>query len=154
MTMVAGALALPKRLLNTGQFVAYTTIERRVPYWPIERVRRLQTRRLQSTVRHAYETVPFYRRTMDELGLQPGDFQSVADLAKLPLLDPALVRLDPEQFCSTHFDDSSRRIVRSGGTETFVRRKLYWDKPSDLRRFAYGERGHSVLLTLAGRRWG
>src|SRR5215211_384047 len=102
---------LPRRLLNTGKFVAYAAYERRIPYWPIERIKDLQSRRLRSTARPAYETVPYYRHTMDEMGLRPGDFQTVEDLAKLPLLDPALVRLDPEQFCSTLYDDSNRRMA-------------------------------------------
>lgn len=144
----------PRRLLNTGQFAARASYERRIPYWPIERVQQLQSRRFQATVRHAYATVPYYRRTMDELGLRPGDFETVADLTKLPLVDAATVRQDPDQFASTDYDESSRRISRSGGTETYVRKKIYWDTASDLRRLAFAERSRVVLFKLAGQRWG
>src|SRR5215218_3065262 len=99
--MVAEALKWPKRLVNTGHMAALAAVERRIPFWPLERIERLQCRRLQSIVRHAYETVPYYRRTMDELGLLPGDFQTVDDLAKLPLIDDATVRQDPDQFASS-----------------------------------------------------
>src|SRR5215203_3153469 len=152
--MVGKVTTWPRRLLNNGQFAAFAALERRIPYWPIERVNHLQSRRLRAIVRHAYETVPYYGRTMDELGLKPSDFQSVADLAKLPLLDAVTVRQDPDHFASTDYDESSRRISRSGGTEIFVRKLIYWDTASDLRRLACAERDRSVLFKLAGRRWG
>ena len=44
----------------------------------------LQLERLQATVNRAYKNVPFYRRLLDELGLQPEDIQGVEDLRKLP----------------------------------------------------------------------
>lgn len=152
--MVSGALALPKRLVNTGHMAALAAVERRIPYWPVERVERLQSRRVQSIVRHAYETVPYYRRTMDELGLQPGDFQTVDDLPKLPMIDGTMVRLDPEQFASTKYDATSRSTVYSGGSSSHVRSGIYWDPDSMLRRLARGERDRPVLVKLAGKSWG
>jgi len=56
---------------------------------PIERASRdeitaLQSERLMWTLRHAYENVPFYRRTFDEHGVRPEDFRGPADLARFP----------------------------------------------------------------------
>ena len=44
----------------------------------------LQLRRLQWTLQHAYENVPFYRRAFDDAGVRPEDCRSLADLAKFP----------------------------------------------------------------------
>ncbi len=44
----------------------------------------LQLERMQATINRAYKNVVHYRRILDELGLQPEDVQSVADLRKLP----------------------------------------------------------------------
>ncbi|GAA1523678.1 phenylacetate--CoA ligase [Streptomyces albidochromogenes] len=44
----------------------------------------LQLDRLRATLRHAYENVPFYRRSFDEAGLRPDDCRSLADLARFP----------------------------------------------------------------------
>ncbi|WP_138898344.1 phenylacetate--CoA ligase PaaK [Streptomyces chryseus] len=44
----------------------------------------LQLDRLRTTLRHAYENVPFYRRSFDEAGLRPDDCRSLADLARFP----------------------------------------------------------------------
>ena len=44
----------------------------------------LQLERLQATVNRCYKNVPFYRRRLDELQMQPEDLQSLEDLRKLP----------------------------------------------------------------------
>ncbi len=44
----------------------------------------LQLARLQETVRRVYENVPFYRRKMQEAGIEPGDIKELGDLRKLP----------------------------------------------------------------------
>jgi phenylacetate-CoA ligase len=45
----------------------------------------LQLSRLQATVAHAYNHVPFYRAKFDELGVHPDDIRSLDDVTKLPL---------------------------------------------------------------------
>lgn len=44
----------------------------------------LQLARLQETVRRVYENVPFYRRKMQEAGIEPGDIKELGDLRQLP----------------------------------------------------------------------
>lgn len=44
----------------------------------------LQSRRLIDVVGRVYENVAFYRRKMDDLGVQPGDIKSIEDIEKLP----------------------------------------------------------------------
>ena len=44
----------------------------------------LQSARLAKMVDRVYRQVPFYRRKMQELGIEPGDIQSIEDLDKLP----------------------------------------------------------------------
>jgi len=44
----------------------------------------LQLRRLRQTVRNAYANVPFHRRRMRSIGIEPGDIRSLEDLAGLP----------------------------------------------------------------------
>ncbi|HEX5865714.1 MAG TPA: phenylacetate--CoA ligase PaaK [Casimicrobiaceae bacterium] len=56
---------------------------------PIETVSRdelqaLQLKRLQWTLRHAYDHVPHYRAVFEATGLHPNDIGSLADLALLP----------------------------------------------------------------------
>jgi len=44
----------------------------------------VQSERLRGMVRNCYDSVPFYRAKFDEIGLQPGDIQSIDDITKLP----------------------------------------------------------------------
>ncbi len=49
-----------------------------------EELRKLQSARLVKTVDRVYHNVPFYRKKMQELGLEPGDIKGLEDLDKLP----------------------------------------------------------------------
>jgi phenylacetate-CoA ligase len=44
----------------------------------------LQLKRLQWTLRHAYDHVPHYRAVFEAAGFHPNDLRSLADLARLP----------------------------------------------------------------------
>ena len=44
----------------------------------------LQSARLVKTVDRVYHNVPFYRKKMQQLGLEPGDIKGIEDLSKLP----------------------------------------------------------------------
>ncbi|MEG0570629.1 MAG: phenylacetate--CoA ligase [Oscillospiraceae bacterium] len=51
---------------------------------PVSELEALQSYRLSVTVRHVYETVPFYKDLFDKNSVKPEDIKSVKDLAKLP----------------------------------------------------------------------
>ena len=51
-----------------------------------DQIRAWQDERLVKTVRRVYDNVAYYRRLMDEKGVQPGDIKSVDDLHLLPFL--------------------------------------------------------------------
>lgn len=43
-----------------------------------------QLERMKWSLKHAYENVPFYRKSFDDAGVHPDDLKSLADLAKFP----------------------------------------------------------------------
>lgn len=49
-----------------------------------EEKKELQLKRLQETVKKAYENVPFYKKKFDDIGVKPEDIQSLEDINKLP----------------------------------------------------------------------
>ena len=64
---------------------------------PIERasvdeLRALQLRRLQASLRHAYDNVPHYRRAFEAAGVHPDDCHELADLARFPTTAKADLR--------------------------------------------------------------
>jgi phenylacetate-CoA ligase len=50
----------------------------------VDELRALQLRRLQWTLRHAYDNVPLYRRTFDTAGVHPDDCRTLEDLGRFP----------------------------------------------------------------------
>ncbi|GAA1134553.1 phenylacetate--CoA ligase [Microbacterium natoriense] len=76
----------------------------------------LQLRRLQWTVRHAYDNVPLYRRTFDEHGVHPDDIRELADVQRLPFTTKADLRETyPFGMFAVPMADV-RRIHASSGT--------------------------------------
>ncbi len=52
----------------------------------------LQLERLEATLNRVYLHVPFYRKRFDDIGFNPDDFRSLADLARLPFTTKADLR--------------------------------------------------------------
>ena len=44
----------------------------------------LQSERLVKQVKNVYENVEFYRKKIDDLGVEPGDIKGIEDIGKLP----------------------------------------------------------------------
>jgi phenylacetate-CoA ligase len=91
------------RLLSKALFPAFEAARGRptVPllryleetsHWSTSELRELQTGLLRRLLRHAHRHTAYYRRVMDERGMRVEDITSVADLAKLPLLDRPTLR--------------------------------------------------------------
>ncbi len=57
-----------------------------------EEMRVLQSARLIKTVDRVYHSVPFYRRKMQNIGIEPGDIRGIEDLPKLPFTTKADLR--------------------------------------------------------------
>jgi phenylacetate-CoA ligase len=49
-----------------------------------DEVQTLQRERLAWSLSHAYDNVPFYRKSFDAKGVHPSDFRELSDLAKFP----------------------------------------------------------------------
>ena len=55
-------------------------------YWPRDRLREYQSKKVRRIVRYAYDYVPFYHNRLREEGIKPSEIRTVADLNKLPIL--------------------------------------------------------------------
>jgi phenylacetate-CoA ligase len=143
-----------RRFVNTVYVAALAYQERRLPFWPIERIEQLQQHRLSSMIHHAYATVPFYRQAMEERHLRPGDFKKVTDLGTLPLVDDSFIWSNLEQFMSSRYIHRPRLKVQTSGTYSKIQKSTYWDHWNALRRLAYNERDRAVLNKLLGQGWG
>jgi len=127
--------------------------EARLPYLPPERLQAIQNRRVRAIVAHAYATVPYYRRVLDEAGLRPGDFQTADDLARLPILTGKQLVAAPAQFLSTRYADGRSFPVQSSGTSGYAK-TIRYDPAALFLTLACGHRQRVVLAQFVGRTFG
>jgi len=110
-------LALPiNDVVGRTSIFKFGHVLQKTQWFPRQEIERLQTRNLRALLRHAYETVPYYRRVFRERGLSPGEIRSVDDLVKLPILTKADIRKNFGDMVSRGFPGSSLILGRSGGT--------------------------------------
>ncbi|MGA4837987.1 phenylacetate--CoA ligase PaaK [Streptomyces sp. G45] len=76
----------------------------------------LQLERLQDTLLHAYENVPFYRAAFDAAGLTPDDCHALADLARFPFTTKADLRANYPFGMFAVEQSELRRLHASSGT--------------------------------------
>ncbi|MBN1857433.1 MAG: phenylacetate--CoA ligase family protein [Dehalococcoidia bacterium] len=88
----------------------------RSQWLPRERIEDIQVEGLQKLIRYAYLRVPYYRRTMDSLGLNPEDIKSPQDLARIPPLTKQLIRDNFDNLIAEGFPPGQLRRGNSGGT--------------------------------------
>lgn len=84
--------------------------------WSKEQLIDWRDEKLRDLVQHAYKTVPYYRETMDEGGIDPASIRSGEDLAKLPLLTKDMVKANPEKFVSNEIGKMNVLHVHTSGT--------------------------------------
>ncbi len=81
-----------------------------------ERLKRLQNERLTQLIERIYFKVPFYRKKLTELGIEPGDIKSIDQLSQLPLTVKDDLR---DNYPFGMFAETQQQIVRlhaSSGT--------------------------------------
>lgn len=81
-----------------------------------EDMTKLQNERLAATVKRCYETVPFYKKKMDERGVKPEDIKTIKDVAKLPFTTKYDLRDEYPFGLQAVPMDKIRRIHASSGT--------------------------------------
>ncbi len=144
---------LMTRLLWDAYLAYYMMGQPSLPFKPLEMIKHLQSRRVRTMVRHAYRTVPYYRETMDRLGLKVEDFQNAEDLAKLPLIEPSQLQRHPEYFTSTAQPIHHYLHLRTAGS-TGDPRSVYHTPGAIFQNAAHGERERCMITPLTGRRFG
>jgi phenylacetate-coenzyme A ligase PaaK-like adenylate-forming protein len=84
--------------------------------WAAEQTRQYVDAKVRWFVRHAAETVPYYRDQFQQLGLDPRDFSGAADLAELPVLSKAVVQDQATRFISEAVPASRQIRTSTSGT--------------------------------------
>jgi phenylacetate-CoA ligase len=85
-------------------------------WWPLERIKQLQSKRLNCLMEHSWASVPYYRHLMEERGLASGGIHTAEDLVKLPILTKDLIRKNSDNLISTRFPREQLRRTTTGGS--------------------------------------
>ncbi len=84
--------------------------------WSAEEMRQWQFARFRSLLSHAYETVPYWRKTLDDLGAVPGDFQSLDHVRLLPPLTKDIINSEGENLHSKKPPPGRKTLKSTGGS--------------------------------------
>ncbi|MBQ9170516.1 MAG: phenylacetate--CoA ligase [Bacteroidaceae bacterium] len=120
-----------------------------------EDMRKLQSERLVATVKRCYESVPFYKRKMDELGVKPEDIKSIDDVTKLPFTTKYDLRDEYPFGLQAVPMDKIRRIHASSGTTgkpvvgTYTQADLDMWSECCARVFAVGDVGPGDVVQVS-----
>jgi phenylacetate-CoA ligase len=94
----------------------YLRYLRQTQFDPPEVVRARQLAALKVQLRHAYDTVPYYRSAWRQAGVHPCDVMSLADLEAVPVLTKADIRKHEAELVSTAYDPAKLRVKRTSGS--------------------------------------
>lgn len=91
------------------------------------KLKRLSSKRLRRMIRHAYETVPFYRKLWDAHKIGPDSVRITDDIVQLPIINKAMVKQAGKQILSQAYPvESLLTLTTSGSTGKPV--KIYRNK--------------------------
>jgi phenylacetate-CoA ligase len=145
--------SLPSRLRQAARLAASLPGQRRLPHLPRTEIERRRDAAAAATVRYAAANVPYYRDWFRREGVDPRDFRTAADLARLPLLDKAEVRRDPARFHAvSRLGRDAVPFVTSGSSGEPL--TVWHDRDSLVLGVAHGEAEKEVMREAIGRRRG
>jgi phenylacetate-CoA ligase len=75
-----------------------------------------QNRLLRKIVKHAYDSVPLYRRKFDAAGVKPEQIRTIGDLQRLPCITKNDIKQNVNDAISTDYDMSMLRVLSTSGS--------------------------------------
>ena len=145
---MAGVLT---RTRGTLTIVAHLPGQRRALHRPRHEMEAARDARLQTAVRHAGRSVPYYRGLFADEGIEAGDIRTPDDLRRIPVVDRATVQAAPEAFRAE--TRASREAVEFRTTgSTAMPLVVHHSRSSLLENIAHGERERVVERGFLGRR--
>ena len=123
-------VALPLVARKRGsRHLGYLRFLDRTQFDPPAVVRARQLAMLKSTLKHAWDTVPFYRQAWQAAGVHPGDVKTLADLSHFPVVTKTDVRTRGDEIVSAAYDRTKLRVKKTSGS-TGVPLQIRIDEPA------------------------
>ncbi|MGD9162589.1 MAG: hypothetical protein PVG39_29545, partial [Desulfobacteraceae bacterium] len=106
----------PPSFLLGKKFRSNCKFVRETQWWPAERLREYQLKRLQDVLKLAYEKTKFYRRIFDAAGFHPNNFQSLDSMDQIPVIDRQVVVENLAEMCTRPVNSRNVDFASTGGT--------------------------------------
>jgi phenylacetate-CoA ligase len=124
--VLTGYSALLHRERYGEGFLRARELLERSQWYPAEELATYQNEQLRQIVRHAYDTVPYYRRVFDARRLKPDDIRSQQDLVRLPVLTRKDIQANFDDLRSRAYSRKQLRLGHTSGT-TGSPLEVYYD---------------------------
>ena len=126
---------------GTSRF-KFGRVLKKTQWLPRRKIERLQNTNLRVLLKHAYESVPYYRRIFRERSLTPSDIKHLDDLVKLPILTKADIRKNFGDLVSRIFPRGKLISYQSGGTGDpidfyITKESLSWEIAAEFRAYSW-----------------
>lgn len=107
------------------------------------RLLEIQTKRMRSAIKHAYENVPFYRRKFDKARIKPDDVKSIEDLCKIPMTTKTELQVTPLSDTIANNVDMNNCFKRVTSGSTGIPLTMIVDKKAQDFRLALWARAYA-----------
>lgn len=110
------ARPIPRSVMLGPGFHGFFEELNKTQWYKPERLRRFQESRLRALLKHAYQNVPYYHKTLKEENVRPRDVRTIEDLKKLPILTKQDVRNHSSQLIAVNAKDYKCGLSRTSGS--------------------------------------
>lgn len=114
--LLTGYSALLDRERYAKGFEAFRKTMAETQWLTATELEEFQNEKLRLVVRHAYETVPYYKKIFNERKLTPEDIKIGEDLVKLPVLTREDITINFKELISTAFIPRHLKYGHTSGT--------------------------------------
>lgn len=95
--------------------------------WPYKNIQALQVKKLNNLIRHAYATSQWYKKVMDDIGLDIAQAITLDDLKRFPITTKKDIRENTAHFISSQYNPDTMPKAKTGGS-TGVSLNLFFDE--------------------------
>ena len=114
--LLNGYSALLDRQRYGGEYKKYRKFMDECQWYNESDLLKMQEDKLRLLIKHAYNTVPYYREQFNRRKLTPNDIKGIQDLQKLPLLTRKDIKANFKKLLSKDFPKNKIKYGHTSGT--------------------------------------
>jgi phenylacetate-CoA ligase len=97
-------------------YLRYRKLFAKTEFLPAEALESFQMEQLRKQLLHAYRSIPYYKRKMEQAGVTPLDIRSLADVKLLPVLTKRDIQEHKQEMVAEDIPEKARVRNQTGGS--------------------------------------